>query len=99
MEILKLVDAGKEEKGRGKMNNIDNYMTVAEAAYRWGLPQETVKSKLKPSIKSYKEQTDQMLKDGLIKFFQKPGGQRKEWIISIQAMEQWFGEPKKKESE
>lgn len=76
------------------MNNIDNYMTVSEAAYRWGIPQETVKNRFKPYFKSYQEQTNKMLEDGLIKFFQKPGGQRKEWIISIQAMEMWFGKPK-----
>ena len=81
------------------MNNIDNYMTVSEAAYRWGISIDTVKSKLKPSIKSYHKQTEEMLVDGLIKYFQKPGGQRKEWIISSQAMEKWFGESKKVEED
>ncbi|MEC0139720.1 helix-turn-helix domain-containing protein [Paenibacillus macerans] len=75
------------------MNTIDNYMTPAEAAYRWGLPQETVKSRLKPSL--YKEQIDEMLNAGLIKFFQHPDGKRREWIVTVQAMEKWFG-PKKK---
>lgn len=76
-------------------NEINNYMTPAEAAHRWGLKQETVKSKLKPSL--YKN-LDQMIEDGLIKSFQKPGGQRKEWIISVQAMEKWYG-PEKKEKD
>lgn len=73
------------------MKEIDKYMTPAEAAYRWGKPQETIKSKLKPSIVGQKE-IDEMINAGLIKFFQKPGGQRKEWIISEMAMKKWFGE-------
>lgn len=71
--------------------DIDNYMTVAEAAHRWGLSQETVKNKLKPSVVGQKT-IDDMIKKGLIKYFQKPGGKRKEWIVSRRAMEIWFGE-------
>lgn len=71
------------------MKEIDNYMTPAEAAYRWGLPQETVKSRLKPSL--YEKQINEMIELGLIKFFQHPEGKRKEWVISAQAMEYWFG--------
>lgn len=70
------------------MKEIDKYMTPSEAAHRWGLSQETVKNKLKPSIN---KNIDQMINDGLIKFFQKPEGQRKEWIITNEAMEKWFG--------
>jgi len=68
---------------------IDKYMTPAEAAHRWGISQETVKSRLKPSL--YENQINEMIDAGLIKYFQKPGNQRKEWIISIEAMEKWFG--------
>lgn len=75
------------------MKPIDNYMTPAEAAYRWGLPQETVKSRLKPSL--YPTQVQEMVDAGLIKYFQHPEGKRKEWIISAQAMEKWFGQPQK----
>jgi len=75
------------------MTNIDNYMTPNEAAYRWGINQETVKNKLKPSLN--KDEITQMEKDGLIKSFVRPGGKRKEWIITEKAMFQWFGEPKK----
>ena len=71
---------------------IDNYMTPNEASFRWGINQETVKNKLKPSLN--KKEMEQMEKDGLIKGFVRPGGKRKEWIISKQAMYQWFGEPK-----
>lgn len=74
------------------MKPIDNYMTPSEAAYVWGLPQETVKSRLKPSL--YKKQIEEMLEAGLIKYFQHPDGKRKEWIVSVQAMEKWFGKIK-----
>lgn len=72
---------------------IDNYMSPTEAAYRWGENQETVKSRLKPSL--YESQINEMIEQGLIKFFQNPGGKRKEWIISSAAMEKWFGPEKK----
>lgn len=71
--------------------NINDYMTPAEAAYRWGIPQETVKSKLKPSIN---KKLDDMIDRGLIKYFQHPEGKRREWIISADAMREWFGEKK-----
>ena len=74
------------------MTNIDNYMTTNEASYRWGINQETVKNKLKPSLN--KKEIEQMEKNGLIKSFVRPEGKRREWIISKQAMYQWFGEPK-----
>jgi len=74
------------------MTNIDNYMSPNEAAYRWGINQETVKNKLKPSLN--KKEIEQMEKDGLIKSFVRPERKRREWIISKQAMYQWFGEPK-----
>ena len=71
------------------MNEIDKYMTPMEAADRWGLSQETVKSRLKPSL--YPKQIPEMIEAGLIKYYQKPDGKRKEWIISVDAMEKWFG--------
>ena len=75
------------------MKEIDKYMTPAEAAYRWGLNQETVKNKLKPSLN--KEEIEQMEKEGIIKSFVRPYGKRREWIISDEAMERWFGEKNK----
>lgn len=71
------------------MKEIDKYMTPAEAAYRWGIKQDTVKNRLKPSV--YPSQIDTFINAGLIKCFKKPGGQRNEWIISEKAMEKWFG--------
>jgi hypothetical protein len=73
-----------------KDKGIDAYMTISEAAFRWGISQETIKNKLKPSIVG-QESIDKMIRAGLIKYFQKPGGKLKEWIISEQAMEIWFG--------
>lgn len=74
---------------------INKYMTPNEAAYRWGINQETVKNKLKPSLNA--DEIDEFIRRGLIKSFVRPDGQRKEWIISKDAMGIWFGEPKKSE--
>lgn len=76
---------------------IDNYMTTAEAAYRWGINQETLKEKLKPSRNA--KQIEEFKKKGLIKSFKKPGGKRNEWIISREAMELWYGKEKAKDTE
>lgn len=75
------------------MSNINNYMTPSEAAERWGVAQVTVRNKIKPSY-TPQEDIDEMINKGLIKYYKKPGGQRREWIISKQAMELWFGKKK-----
>lgn len=75
------------------MKDIENYMTPNEAAYKWGINQETVKNRLKPSIN--KDEIKQMEKEGLIKSFVRPDGKRKEWIITSEAMKKWFGEKRK----
>lgn len=72
------------------MKDIDKYMTPSEAAHRWGISIETVKNKLKPSVAG-KESINNLIDQGLIKYHQNPGGKRKEWIISVKAMEYWFG--------
>lgn len=74
-------------------NDIDNYMTPSEAAYKWGIPYETLKSKLREDIVG-EERISEWIKRGLIKYHQKPNGIKKEWIVSRQAMYMWFGEPK-----
>jgi len=76
-----------------KEKEIDKYMTPAEAAFKWGVSQETLKNKLKPSLVG-QDYIDNLMKEGLIKYFMKPGGKRKEWIVSVKAMELWFGENK-----
>lgn len=69
---------------------IDKYMTVPEAAERFNIPVETIKSRLKPSIKNFKEQLVPMIQEGLIKSYLKKDGKRKEWIITEDAMKKWF---------
>lgn len=73
---------------------IDNYMTPSEASYRWGIPERTLREKFVMSRREHliKEEINQ----GLIKYFVKPEGKRGEWIISVKAMEKWYGpEPNK----
>lgn len=41
-----------------------------------------------------KEELHKMIEKGLFKFFLAPNGTRKEWIISREAMFNWFGEPR-----
>lgn len=76
------------------MNEIQKYMTPAEAVYRWNIARETLRDKYNPTrITDEKRASIQnMLDKGLLKFFLHPKGQRKEWIISEQAMNIWFGD-------
>lgn len=67
---------------------INNYMTISEAAEKWGVNVETVKNKLKPSLVG-QEKINEMLNKGLIKCYSK-SGTRNEWIISQKAMKEWF---------
>lgn len=78
------------------MKEIDKYMTVAEAADRWGIPVETLKNKLKPSVASFWAQTEKMIEEGLLKYYQKDDDRNRQWIISEAAMIRWFGEKKEK---
>ncbi|KEK22140.1 hypothetical protein [Bacillus gaemokensis] len=77
------------------MKEIQNYMTPAEAAYRWGVARETLRDKYNPSKMTEEKRANiqSLLDEGLIKYFLHPKGQRKEWIISQQAMVIWFGDP------
>ena len=79
------------------MREIEKYMTPLEASYLWGVPRETLKNKYSPSTLSKKrqEELNNMIEQGLVKFFKHPDRKRKEWIISKQAMIRWFGNPKK----
>lgn len=76
------------------MKEIDKYMTPAEAAYRYDISINTIKERLKPSRNS--EQIDEMVKEGLIKFFVEPGKVNRSWIITSDAMEKWFPKINKK---
>lgn len=74
---------------------IDNYMTINEAAHRWGIQENTLKKRIKPSTRN-EEEIQEYFKKGLLKYFQKAGAQRGEWIITSELMEKWYGpEPKK----
>jgi len=79
------------------VREIEKYMTPLEASYLWGVPRETLKNKYSPSTLSKKrqEELNNMIEQGLVKFFKHPDRERKEWIISKQAMIRWFGNPKK----
>lgn len=76
------------------MKEIDRYMTPAEAAYRWGIKIERLKERLKPSRNN--DEIEQMVKDGLIKYFIEPGKKNRSWIISAAAMEKWYPKENKK---
>ncbi|MCM3772409.1 MULTISPECIES: DNA-binding protein [Priestia] len=78
------------------MKEIEKYMTPLEASYLWGVPRETLKNKYSPSTlnEAKQEELNHMIEQGLIKFFKHPNRERKEWIISREAMIKWFGEPK-----
>lgn len=84
------------------MKEIDKYMFLQEASLNWGIPYETVKNKVKPSLAN-PEQIESMLERGLIKYFEPPRNpnrtykrDQKTWLVSITAMYEWFGEPKNK---
>lgn len=74
------------------MKEIDNYMTPNEAAHRWGVKLEALKERLKPSRNN--EQIEEMVEEGLIKYFIEPGKKNRSWIISTAAMKKWY--PNKK---
>lgn len=83
-----------ENKGnsneKSEAKQLDKYMTVNEAAERFNIPVETIKNRLKPSIKSFNAQLEQLIEEGLVKYYLKEDGKRKEWIITEDAMKIWF---------
>lgn len=68
---------------------INDYMSPSEAAYRWGVSENTLKERLKPSRRG--KDFDSLIEKGLIKYFIKPGGKRAEWIITREFMEKFHG--------
>ena len=74
------------------MKEIDKYMTVGEAAERWGVKYDTLKQRLRPSKN---KNLDNMIEQGLVKSYQAQGAKQKTWIISEDAMKFWYGEDKK----
>lgn len=73
---------------------IDDYMTVKEAAYRWGVELRTLRERL--NAKRRPNAIKEEIERGLIKYFKAPDSKYGDWIISCEAMEKWYGkEPKK----
>lgn len=73
-------------------NKIDDYMSPAEAAFRWGIEKKRLLEKLninrRPTLK-------QELEEGIVKYFKVPGAKNGNWIVSTKAMKRWYGlEPK-----
>lgn len=68
--------------------NINNYMSVKEAAYRWGVKVPALREKL--NIKRRPALQDN-LDQGLVKYFKSDENAYGEWIISKKAMEEWYG--------
>jgi hypothetical protein len=75
------------------MKEIDKYMSPVEAAERWGKKVDTVKARLR--FDYYGDKLDDMIDRGLIKYYKKPGGKNRDWIISTHAMREWFGDKNK----
>ena len=67
---------------------IKDYMSPAEAAYRWDLSINTLRQRLNinrhPSLK-------EDINENLVKGFTLPEGKSITWIISVKAMEKWYG--------
>lgn len=85
-----IIENNKNSIEQAEVKQLDKYMTVNEAAEKFNIPVETIKNRLKPSIKSFNSQIEQMTEEGLIKSYLKKDGKRKEWIISEDAMKIWF---------
>lgn len=72
---------------------IDDYMTVKEAAYRWGVELRTLRERLNAKRRPV---VLEEIECGLIKYFKAPDSKYGDWIISKQAMQKWYGqEPEK----
>lgn len=72
---------------------INDYMTPNEASYRWGVNIEAIKERLKPSRN---KNLDELINQGLVKFFKHPDKARGEWIVTREFMEKYYGKEKEK---
>lgn len=74
------------------VHEINNYMSIKEACYRWGIQETRLREKLnikrRPSL-----QND--LDEGRVKYFKVDGMQRGEWTITRQVMMIWYGDEKR----
>lgn len=80
-----------------KKYSINEVMSPSEASDRWGLPYETLRSRLSGRTKSMQQDIENSLSDGLVKRYKADGKTRYEWILTKELMEKWYGpEPSKK---
>ena len=68
--------------------NINNYMTVKEAAFRWGVKVPALREKLNLQRRP---ELQKEIDGGLVKYFKADGAAYGDWIISKKAMEKWYG--------
>jgi hypothetical protein len=66
---------------------INKYMSPTEASDRWGKSLKTLAYHLQNE-----ETMDAYISKGWAKYYLKPGGKRKEWIVSTMMMEDLYGE-------
>lgn len=71
------------------MHDIDNYMTIAEAADRFDIQQSTLKERLSGRTKQGAYDVELLKQRGLIKHYKKQGATRGEWIVTTDAMRFW----------
>lgn len=67
-------------------NDIDKYMTPAEACQIYGVSRKTLNSRLN----SDSDQIKMAIKNGLLKKFVNDGATRAQWIISSDFMDQYY---------
>lgn len=82
------------------ITNIANILTIAEAAYRWEVTENAIKTRLR--LKNSSDEKIQELRYlesiGYIKYFkpyEENNGKvaRGTWLITTDVMKLWFGEP------
>lgn len=71
--------------------NLNDVMTPAEACYRWGIPPQTLNSRLNGQTKAMAIDIEKVLNEGLAKRFTRPGKVRSEWILTVELLERWYG--------
>ncbi|MGG3523689.1 DNA-binding protein [Bacillus pseudomycoides] len=81
------------------MKEIEKYMFLMEAALKYNVSYETLKSRVKPS-RANQNQLDNMIERGIIRYFEPDRDPDKtyqrvqrSWLVTDAAMREWF--PKK----
>lgn len=71
------------------MKAIENYMTISEAADRYGISETTLKERLSGRTQRGQNLITALTNEGLIRHYKKVGAQRGNWIVTKKAMERW----------